>query len=98
MGPQVPPVVVTDARNTATSMPYPDTIRRARSGGDETAGRITFSTCSSDKGVAEALVFSSLVMLEILNVANQRFGLGLDGRLSEIVPRVQGMPSQLPKE
>jgi hypothetical protein len=61
-------------------------------------GGITFSACSSDKGVAEALVFSSLVMLEILNVANQRFALGLDERLGEIARRVQAMASRLPKE
>ncbi|HBI42854.1 MAG TPA: hypothetical protein DDY78_08350 [Planctomycetales bacterium] len=61
-------------------------------------GGITFHACSSEKGVAEALIFASLVMLQVLNVANQRFGLGLDERLSEIAPRIQNMARRLPNE
>jgi len=36
-------------------------------------------------------------MWSILTVANQRFGLGLDVRLSELGPRVQEMSSRRPK-
>jgi hypothetical protein len=81
--PASPGVHGTDARKYVRPEERPD-------------GRITFSACSSDKGVAEALLFSSLVMLEILRVAHQRFGLGLDEQLSEIAPRVKGMVGGLP--
>jgi hypothetical protein len=52
-------------------------------------GGLTFAAVSSEKGVAAALGFSSLVMLQVLDVANRRFGLGLDGRLGELAPRVR---------
>jgi hypothetical protein len=61
-------------------------------------GGITFSACSTAKGVAEALTFSSLVLLEVLNVTNQRFGLGLDEKLSNLAPRVQRMAHHFPDE
>jgi hypothetical protein len=61
-------------------------------------GGMTYSACSSDQGVAESLVFSSLVMLEILNVANLRLGLGLGEALSNIAPRIQQMAHRLPQE
>jgi len=61
-------------------------------------GGMTYSACSNDQGVAEALVFSSLVMLETLNVANQRLGLGLGEALSNIAPRIQQMAHRLPQE
>jgi hypothetical protein len=65
---------------------------------ERSAGGITFHACSSGKGVAEALIFASLVTLEVLNVANQRFGLNLDGRLSKIGARIQKMARRLPDE
>jgi hypothetical protein len=52
-------------------------------------GGLTFAAVVSDKGVAAALSFSSLLMLQVLNTGNQRFGLGLDGRLGELAPRVR---------
>jgi hypothetical protein len=61
-------------------------------------GRITFHACSSAKGVAEALIFASLMMHQVLSVANQRCGFGLDERLSEIAPRIQNMTHRLPDE
>jgi Family of unknown function (DUF5677) len=61
-------------------------------------GSITFHACSSANGVAESLIFASLVMLQVLNVANQRFGFGLDERLSDIAPRIQKMTRRLPDE
>jgi hypothetical protein len=61
-------------------------------------GGITFHVCSSGKGVAEALVFASLVMLQVVEVTNQRFGLNLDERLKSIAPRIQTMTRRLPDE
>lgn len=61
-------------------------------------GGIVFHASSSERGVAESLIFASLVMLQVLNVANQRFGLGLDERLSKIAPRIQRMAHRLPNE
>lgn len=61
-------------------------------------GGIMFHTCSSGKGVAEVLIFASLVMLQVLNVTNQRFGLKLDERLGDIAPRIQKMAHRLPNE
>jgi hypothetical protein len=61
-------------------------------------GGITFHACSSAKGVAEALLFASLVMLQVLNVTNQRFGLNLEERLSAIGPRIQKMARRIPGE
>jgi hypothetical protein len=75
----------TDARKSVEPTERPD-------------GGITFSACSSVKGVAEALIFSSLVMLEVLNVANQRLGLALNEQLSCLAPRIQKMAHRLPDE
>jgi hypothetical protein len=75
----------TDARRYVEAQEQPD-------------GGISFSAIFSEKGVAEALVFSSLMLLEVLKVANERFGLGLDESLYRITPRIQGMARRLPGE
>jgi hypothetical protein len=61
-------------------------------------GGITFHACSSANGVAEALLFASLAMLQVLDAANQRFDFGLEERLSKIAPRIQGMTHRLQDE
>ncbi len=61
-------------------------------------GSITFHANLSPRGVAEALIFSSLMMFEVLDVTNQRFGLGLDERLGKLAPRIQNMTKRLPAE
>jgi hypothetical protein len=65
---------------------------------EQPSGALMFTTTSSAKGVAEALVFSSLAMLSILDTVNRRLGLKLDERLCEIAPRIQNMAQQLPGE
>jgi hypothetical protein len=61
-------------------------------------GRITFSAVSNTTGVAEALVFSSLAFHEVLNVANERLGLGIDERLGALARRIREMAHRFPNE
>lgn len=61
-------------------------------------GGITFHALSSGKGIAKSLSFASLVLLKVLNVVNQRFGFGLDERLSDIAPRIQRMKQNFSDE
>jgi Family of unknown function (DUF5677) len=61
-------------------------------------GRLVFSTTSSAKGVAEALVLSSLALVEVLNVTNQRLGLGIEEKVHELAQRTQKMAHRLPNE
>ncbi len=65
---------------------------------EQSGGGLLYSTTSSAKGVAEALLFSSLAMLSILNAINRRLGLKLDEPLGEIAPRIQKMARRLPDE
>jgi hypothetical protein len=61
-------------------------------------GGLMLSTSSSARGVAEALVLSSLALVEVLQVANQRWGLEIDENLRPLAERVSEMTTQLPEE
>lgn len=65
---------------------------------ERSGGGLIYSATSSTRGVAGALVLSSLVMLGILEVSNQRLGLMLGERLRAIAPRIQKMAFRLPDE
>jgi hypothetical protein len=65
---------------------------------DQPDGKITFSAKTSTKGVAEALVFSTLAFLEILIVVNERLGLGIGERLGALAIRIRGMTQRLPDD
>jgi hypothetical protein len=61
-------------------------------------GSLTFSTTSSPKGVAEALVLSSMAIIEVLDVANKRLGLSIEEHLRELAQRGRLMARRLPEE
>jgi len=61
-------------------------------------GSLTFSMVSSPQGIAEALVLSSMAMLDVLDVANKRLGLGIGERLRDLVQRGRLMAHRLPDE
>jgi len=65
---------------------------------EKAGGGLIFSATSSMKGVAEALMVSSLAMLDILTAVNQRLELRLEGQLHAIGPRIQEMTGRLPVE
>jgi hypothetical protein len=65
---------------------------------EQPGGRITFSTSSNTKGVAEALVFSSLAFLEVLTVTNERLGLGIGEQLGALALRIQQMAKRFPED
>src|SRR6266478_3868902 len=54
-------------------------------------GSLTFSTVSSAKGVAEALVLSSTAMMDVLNVANKRLGLEIESQINALAQRARLM-------
>jgi hypothetical protein len=58
-------------------------------------GGLTFSTVSSPKGVAEAIVLSSTAFVEVLDVASKRLGLGLDEQLLTLAHRTGKMTRRL---
>jgi hypothetical protein len=61
-------------------------------------GNLVFSTTSSPKGVAEALVWSSIAMVEVLAVANKRLGLGIEEKVLNLGQRINKMALRLPEE
>jgi hypothetical protein len=66
--------------------------------GENADGNLMFSTVSSPKGVAEALVLSSMAMLDVLDVANKRLGLDIGERLRDLAQRGRLMTHRLPGE
>jgi hypothetical protein len=64
----------------------------------EHSNGLTFSAIQSPWGVAEALVLSSVAMVEILRVANLRLGMGLEEKLQGLAQRVSKMAKRLPAE
>lgn len=61
-------------------------------------GTLVFSATSGPKGVAEALVLSSLAMLDVLCVADARMGLGKKEDLTVLASKVGTMTKRLPDE
>jgi hypothetical protein len=61
-------------------------------------GSLTFSTVSNPRGVAEALVLSSMAMIDVLDVANKRLGLDIEGRITALAQQGRLMAHRFPDE
>lgn len=66
--------------------------------GERSGGGLSWRVTSSPGGVAEALVFSSLMFREVLMAINERLGLGIVDQLNELTVRVHEMKQRLPED
>ncbi len=57
-----------------------------------------FKVAPSMDGIATSMEFASLLMIKILEVANERLGLGMKEQIEELLGEVKGLQTDVPEE